>query len=77
MRTLHTMRTARLTRVEDGITLHCTYPPDLVEAVKSWIPAAQRAWDYEGRCWRMHGSQEHTLRALLHVLDYRVDERRG
>jgi hypothetical protein len=75
MRMLPTTRTARLTRVQDGIALHCTYPPDLVAAVKSWIPAPERTWDYDGRCWRVNVSQEPTLRALLAALDYRVDER--
>jgi hypothetical protein len=74
MRTMHTTKTARLTRVQDEIALHCTYPPDLVAAVKSWIPAQERTWDYDGRCWRVQVSQEPTLRALLASLDYRVDE---
>lgn len=77
MRTMHTIRTARLTRGEDTVALHCTYPPDLVAAVKSWIPAPERTWDYDHRCWRVQVSQEPTLRALLFSLDYHVDERRG
>lgn len=77
MRPMQATRTVRLTRVEDGIALHCPYPPDLVAAVKSWIPAQERTWDYDGRCWRVQVSQEPTLRALLHALDYRVDDRQG
>jgi hypothetical protein len=71
------MRTARLTRIEDELALLCTYTPDLVEAVKSWIPAPQRVWDFERRLWRFHRSQEPALRALLHALDYVVDDAPG
>ena len=74
MRLRSTRPIARLTRVEHELTLHCHYPPALVEALKSWIPAPWRAWDYEQRCWRVHGSQEPVLRAVLHALDYQVEE---
>ena len=70
------LRTAKLMRVENEIALLCHSTPDLAAAVKSWIPAPWRAWDYERRCWRFHGSQEPVLRALLHSLDYRVEETR-
>jgi hypothetical protein len=46
-----------------------------VAAVKSWIPVHGRAWDFERRLWRFHGSQEPTLRALLQFLGYTVDDR--
>ena len=71
-----TMKTASLTRVEDDIALCCHYTPDLSAELKSWIPAQWRAWDYERRFWRFHGSQEPTLRALLHSLGYQVEDGR-
>jgi hypothetical protein len=71
---MSSLRTAKLMRVENEITLLCHTTPDLVAAVKNWIPAPWRAWDYEHRCWRFHSSQESTLRALLRFLDYRVED---
>ena len=74
MRPRSTLRTARLAHVEGEIVLHCHYPPELVVELKGWIPARWRAWDYEQRCWRLHASQEPVLRALLHALDYQVED---